>query len=173
MKNFLKYRYFVLCFTLVGVMLQGCIEDPPDIGEPFDRVSNLSGTWNLTEVIQNDEDAIRKGFPTFVQSLEVTELFPFTDLSLTLNVNEEGNPSTFTVTPGNSPNIFGAESGSWSLDDPDAPSEITFEGGITIQLDTYLGLTEGVLNLKLTRFETRSDGSQVAFLSYDYEFVKQ
>ncbi len=173
MKKLNKYKSLALSLVITMVALQGCIDEAPDIGEPFDRLSNLAGTWELQKLTLNDEDAVRKGFPAFVQSVDITNLYPFTDVSLTLNLDEEGNPSTFEVNTGGAPNYFGAESGSWSVDDLGAPAEINFAGGNTIELTTYLGLTEGALTVKFVRYETRSNGDRVSFLSYEYEFVKQ
>lgn len=164
-----KTKFLILAIALVTV---GCIEESPSVGDPFDRVGGLSGSWQLTKIIQNDEDAIRKGFPVFAQSLDVTSMMSFTSYSLTLNVDGEGVPSTFEVSDGGAPNFIGATSGTWSLDDPSKPATISFEGGEDFEIETYLGLTEGILSLKFTRYETTSKGEKKAFLSYEYQFTK-
>ena len=168
-KIIINSKYVILALSL---MLAGCIEESPSVGKPFDRVGGLAGTWQLTKIIQNDEDAIRKGFPTTVQSLDVTALMSFTSYSLTLNVDEEGNPSTYVVNDGGAPNFVGSTGGSWELDDPLKPSNISFENGEVFDIETYLALTEGILSLKFTRYETNSKGEKKAFLSYQYQFTK-
>ncbi|TRX59542.1 DUF5004 domain-containing protein [Fulvivirga sp. M361] len=173
MKIIKIYIPFVYLMLALSVLLSGCIDDSPEIGEPFNRTSEIAGTWTLTKVMQNDEDAISKGFPAFVQSLEVTQLFPFEELVLSLGFDDQGNPSNFQVNPGDAPNIVDALEGTWTLDDMDAPSELQFENGNTLNIETYLGLGDGILNLKLTRYQVNSKNEKIPFLSYQYEFIKQ
>ncbi len=170
MKKLNKYKSLALTLVITAIALQGCIDEAPDIGEPFDRVNSLSGTWQLISVVQNDEIAISRGFPAFVQSVDLTERIGFTDYELTLSINEEGNPTNYTENRGTSPAILAIPTGSWSVDEPSAPSTITFsgEGGITVlEIGTYVGLLEGLLTLKLTKTQ---DGNPV--LSYEYNFQK-
>ena len=95
MKKLNKYKSLALTLVITAIALQGCIDEAPDIGEPFDRVNSLSGTWQLTSVVQNDEIAISRGFPAFVQSVDLTERIGFTDYELTLSINEEGKQGNF------------------------------------------------------------------------------
>lgn len=169
MKNMKKVFLITMIITTV---FAGCREEFDDIGEPFDRSAGLGGDWQLSKVTQNDEDAIRKGFPSFVQSSNITDLFPFNEFRLVLNVDEEGKPSDFTVDAGNAPDFIGLSAGSWTVDNVELPSQIFFGGQTSLDITTYNGLSEGIMRLKLTRFETKSDGSLQAFLSYDFEFVK-
>ncbi|MTI22286.1 DUF5004 domain-containing protein [Fulvivirga sp. RKSG066] len=159
----------ILILMLTAFM--GCREEFDDIGEPFDRASGISGTWTLSSVIQNDEGAISKGFPLFVQSLDITNRAGFSDYTLVLNQNEDGSPTTFEEQNTNAPSIIGISSGSWKLDDPEVPETITFSGDsgeeFKLTIRSYIGLNEGQLSLKLTRF---SNGKPV--LSYVYNFEK-
>lgn len=172
MKN-LRYPRFLdlFVFTMSLLLLVGCgNEDLDDLElEPAKtKTGLLSGTWNLVSVIQTDEDAVRKGFPSFVLSEDITNAFAYTDLVLTLD------NGSFNVDLGNSPDIIGAASGTYNLDAQDFPSEIQFQGGNTIQIATYNGLLEDVLTLKLTRFQKNSQGEITnAFVSYEYKFEKQ
>lgn len=161
----IKIIFPVLIF---GMLLSGCIDDTPEIGTPFDRVSNLSGSWQLTSVIQNDEVAISKGFPEFVRSVDLTERGGFVDYQLVLELDADGNPSSFSELNNNSPSILGVSSGTWTVDDPDAPATIDFNTGEqsrVLEIGTYLGLREGSLTLKLTK---KQDGKPA--LSYEYKF---
>ncbi|QSE96239.1 DUF5004 domain-containing protein [Fulvivirga lutea] len=170
MKNIIKNKWtYMLAITLLVVT--ACSDDIEDLKlEPAEsKTALLSGTWALTSVIQTDEDAVRKGFPEFVLREDITSLFDFTDLVLTLNAD-----GTYSVTAGNSPNIVGSTSGTYSLDNQEFPSQILFEGGRTIDIGTYEGLSEGVLTLKFVRYQRNSEGEITnAFLSYEYKFERQ
>jgi len=168
MKDSIKIKLTAL-IVLIGFCLSACIEEPPEIGEPFDKVNNLSGTWSLTSVVQNDEVAISKGFPTYVQTVDLTERVGFGDYQLVLSTSN-GEPSSFTEVTGTSPSILGVSEGSWSLDDPDTPTTVTFESGTestVLEIATYVGITEGLLTLKITK---TIGGTPT--LSYVYNFEK-
>lgn len=76
----------------------------------------LNGTWTVTKVTQFDREALDNGFPDEVASREITEVLPFTEFSITFNLDTEGRPGTFSVNAGNAPNLLILESGIWSLD---------------------------------------------------------
>ncbi|MEP2772946.1 MAG: DUF5004 domain-containing protein [Fulvivirga sp.] len=156
---------------LMITALLGCREEFDDIGEPFDKASGISGTWTLSSVTQNDEEAISKGFPLFVQSLDITARAGFTDYTLVLNQNEDGAPTTFEEQNTSAPSILGMSSGIWVLDDPDVPERITFisdnDEQFELIISTYIGLNEGQLSLKLTRF-----ADEKPVVSYIYNFEK-
>lgn len=156
---------------LMIIALVGCREEFDDIGEPFDRAEGLSGTWTLVSVVQNDENAISKNFPVFVQSLDITSRAGFNDYTLILNQDADGTPTTFEELNTDAPSIIGASSGNWSIDDPELPEQVVFTSGSGSTFDaniaTYIGLNEGRLVLRKTRFE---EGNAV--LSYVYTFEK-
>lgn len=163
-------KIFIILLAAAAVV-GGCREEFEDIGEPFDRAEGISGTWNLVSVVQNDENAISKNFPAFVQTVDITARAGFTDYTLVLNQNAEGSPTTFEELNTDAPQIIGFSSGTWTIDDPEVPSEIIFQGGsgqeFKVSIATYIGLNEGRLILKKTRFE-----NEKPVLSYVYEFEK-
>lgn len=140
----------------------------PPIGERNDVVPRLAGTWQLTQVVQTDNDAARKGFPMFAQTQDVTSDFPFTQFNITLNADAAGNPTTYTITTGDSPNIIGdVTSGNWTTDDVAFPSKIQF-GDVSIELGSFAELDNGKMQFKLIRFQ-----SEQAVVTYQYVFTKQ
>ncbi|MEQ8924346.1 MAG: DUF5004 domain-containing protein [Fulvivirga sp.] len=163
-----KWTYMLAVCLLI---ISACSDDIEDLKlDPAEsKTALLSGTWALSSVVQTDEDAVRKGFPEFVLREDLTNLFPFTDLVLVI-----GADGSYSVTQGNSPDVIGSSSGSYTLDDQEFPSQINFQGGRTLDIATYNGLLEGILTLKLTRFQRNSEGEITnAFVSYEYKFEKQ
>jgi hypothetical protein len=143
-------------------------DDFPPIGERNTIVPQLAGTWKLTQVIQIDNDAARKGFPAFAQTQDVTSDFPFSEFSITLNTDAEGNPTTYTITTGNSPNIIGdVTSGAWTTDDVAFPSKIQF-GLVSIELGSFAELANGAMQFKLVRLQDNN-----VVVTYQYVFTKQ
>lgn len=141
-----------------------------EIGEPVNNINAITGTWALTKVTQTDIDAQTKGFP--FQTQDLTALFPYTDFRVTFNSNN-GTPSTFTTTPGNSPRIISIASGNWSADDIDDPKVLTLTSGSNTQritLGSYPGATSPLLKISVERRDAASDK---LLIRYSYEFTKQ
>jgi len=173
MKKFINIFFLLL---LAGATLYSCRPESFDnIETPAAVSSSIAGTWKLTRVIQTDEDAKSKGFTygdVNVQQMDITNVFPYTDFQLTLNMNGT-NSGTFTTTPGNAPQIIKLASGNWSFDDPKYPKAITMTNGTTeetISIGSYPTAANPILNLKLER---RDAGSNKLLISYSYQFTKQ
>ena len=168
-------RYILTILTAVIAVIMSCQpEEFPSIGQREAVVPKLAGTWKLTEVIQRDNDAERKGFPSFAQVQNITSDFPFEQFKLVLNVN--GNePATFAIQTGDSPNIIGnVSAGTWSVDDVNYPSKITFAGGsgTSIELGSFAGLSKGEMTFKLIRTQPKA-GQQESVVTYQYSFTKE
>jgi hypothetical protein len=166
------YKYLIV----VMVLAFSCRPDEfPEIGERSAILPFLKGTWSISSVIQIDNDAERKGYPLFAQLQNITEDFPYDQFRLTLNLNADDTPSTFTVELGDSPNIVGEGvlSGIWEVDDLDFPSLITFtdDSESTIQLGSLSELATGKLVVKVVRKQLK--GSLfVPVVTYNYVLRK-
>lgn len=165
MKN-IKYILFLICVLSIW----SCKPEVfPPIGDPQNVVKDLQGTWSLSKVTQIDQDATTKGFP--YKQLDITSVYPYTDLVVGFAGDAQGNPSTFTITPGNSPKIADLMSGSWNVDDAKAPTAITLKNGTvtnTLTLGSYANLKAGKLTIKRDK---KLNGKVI--LSYQYEFIKK
>lgn len=147
--------------------------NPPkydELSAPRNITESLAGTWKLTRATQVDEDASTKGFP--YKEMDITNLFPYTDFILTLNVNA-GAPSTFSTTPGSSPLLINLSSGSWSVDDADYPKDITLVNGAVTEKVTLGGYPVGSSNTLKLKVERKDATTGKLLLSYSYEFAKQ
>ncbi|HEX7845870.1 MAG TPA: DUF5004 domain-containing protein [Chitinophagaceae bacterium] len=171
----MKYSKIIFPFLLAALLVTGCRpEDFKDIGEPREIPSSFAGAWKLSKVTQVDEDAKGKGFPAFVSELDLTNVFPYTQFALTLNINSNGSPTTFTSNAGSSPAIINFSSGNWTVDNWDAPTALVFKQGAATQTVTLGAFpTGGNTKLKF-KIERRDPGNNNKLLiSYTYEFTKQ
>ena len=160
----IQYILFAICILLVWSCKP---EEFAPIGEPENVVKSMQGTWGLTKVTQIDQDASTKGFP--YKQLDITSVYPYTDLNLAFLGDAQGSPSTFTITSGNSPKIADLTSGSWTVDD--APTTITLKIGtvtISLSIGSYVSLKSGKLIIKRDK---KLNGKVI--LSYQYEFTKK
>ena len=155
------------------IILLACLnackpEEFGPIGEPRVVLKNLAGTWTISKVTQIDNDAVKKGFP--YTSMDITNVYPYKEFKLTFNLNEKGDPSTFTSVSGNSPQIISLVSGSWTTDDALAPKVLTFKSGAVeskIEMGSYNSFNNNKLILRVIRILS---GKPV--VTYEYEFSK-
>lgn len=172
MKRSIKIIFSVI---LVAVLFSGCRpEEFKEIGEVRDIPASMGGVWKLTKVTQKDEESARKGFP--YSELDLTSLFPYTQFTLNLNVDNNLSPSTFTSTPGSSPDIIGLSSGTWRLDDATAPTRINFTQGATtksVTLGSYPLGGNTKLKFKIDKRDADPAANNKLLISYTYEFTKQ
>ena len=141
-----------------------------DMGIQRNFLQSVNGTWKLTKATQVDEDAAKKGFP--YQQLDITNLFPYTNFVLTLNVN--GNaPTTFLAVPGTAPKIVKINSGNWTVDNLNFPKNIYLSNGTSTDTISLGGYPVGASNtLKISK-QKREASSGKLLISYSYEFAKQ
>ncbi|TKC08253.1 DUF5004 domain-containing protein [Pedobacter polaris] len=165
MKN-IKYIILALCF----LSFWGCKpEEFGPIGDPENVLKELQGTWTISKVTQKDEDAVTKGFP--YKELDITNVYAYKELVIALQGDAAGNPTNFTITPGNSPKIADFNTGTWTVDDPNAPTIITLKNGTTssiLTLGSYAELKTGKFYLKKVK---KFNGK--AIVSYTYQFTKK
>jgi len=158
--------------SLIVALAGGCKpENYKPLGKAATPVASLAGTWKITSVTQKDEDAANKGFP--YQQVDLTNVFPYTDFSLTLNMNGS-TPTTFTTSPGSSPRIISLASGNWAVDDSAYPKVLTLTSGTdtaTVTLGAYpLGAGASTLKIALAKHDASSGK---LLISYSYVFSKQ
>lgn len=165
MKN-IKYIILALCIASI----YSCKPEKfGPIGAEENFLKELQGTWSLTKVTQRDEDAVKKGFP--YKELDITNVYPYKELVIALQGDGNGAPTTFTITPGNSPKISDFNSGTWTVDNAVAPTTISLKNGTSasdLTLGSYANLKNGKFNLKKVK---KSNGKVI--VSYSYEFTKK
>lgn len=165
MKNI---KYIILSICIFSIWSCKPEEFAP-IGEPQNVVKSIQGTWGLVKVTQVDQDATTKGFP--YKQLDITAVYPYTDLVVAFVGDAQGNPTTFTITPGNSPKITELTSGNWTVDDAKAPSTILLKNGAvqnSLSIGSYISLKSNKLVIKRDK---KLNGKVI--VSYLYEFNKK
>jgi hypothetical protein len=171
----MRYRLIILAVIgLVGFSLTSCEpEDYKPIGEPFDKIEGMVGTWKITSVVQVDEEAIAKDL-SFTE-LNITNFFDFSNYRITFNVDEENKPSTFeVVNPDKAPNFI-TVTGRWAFDNENFPSYLYLIRLNALQepLDTnklFLNAPPRLHNPLKFKF-TRYSGEE-KILSYKYSFER-
>lgn len=158
---------FIILLALVAAFAGCKPESLPDIGEPQDKLQYVQGNWQLDKVVQSDLNAIKYNFP--YKELDVTSVAPFTQFKINLTLNN-GNPGTFTTTPGSSPVIIPLADGKWEVDNVAIPKKLNLIKGtdtVKMQVGSYNTLVNGRLHLQLVK----SDGAKDV-MRYDYYFKK-
>jgi len=166
----MNLRIFACYLFLAAIVAAGCKpENYKPLGKAATPIANLAGTWKITSATQKDEYAANLGWP--YQVTDLTALFPYTDFTLTLNMNG-ATPTTFATAPGQAPKIITQTSGNWTVDDPSYPRVLTLAGA-TDTAKVTLGAypTEANPTLKIT--VARRDATGKLLISYSYVFAKQ
>ncbi|AFM04251.1 hypothetical protein Fleli_1853 [Bernardetia litoralis DSM 6794] len=127
---------FLLVVLLCSLFLVKCTCDDDTTGDPdtTSLVETISKEWKISTLTVNGD------------AVSDTEDF-------VLELNQSGDaPTTFTVTTGGvAYNFAGATSGSWSLDNNDAPTQATFAG-------KTVDFTASASQLTISYDETAADG---------------
>lgn len=160
-------KYFCFLIVSAAVLFACKPETVPDIGEPTNKLEQVEGNWQLEKVVQADLNAIKYGFP--YKEVDVTSKAPFTDFKISFTLND-GAPAGFSTTPGNAPKIIRLATGTWKVDNRDAPkliSLINTPDTVFVNFGSYNTLSEGKLKLQVIK---RIEGKD--YLRYDYYFKK-
>ena len=116
-KNMKNSKLFSICFLSLLLVGACTVSEPPEIGEPSDKLEGISDEFELTKVIFFDQLT-----PFDDNSLDVSETFIGDD---PMSIRFESENLSYTVDPGSSLNFFGTE-GSWSFDNNDFPTYLNF-----------------------------------------------
>lgn len=167
----IHHQLLILTGLLAVILISSCKpENYKPVGSAVTPIGSLAGTWKITSVTQRDEDAANKGFP-YIQS-DLTDVFHYTDFTLTLNTNGK-TPTTFATVPGNSPAIIHLTSGNWTVDDPLYPKVLTLVNGTDtarVTLGAYPTGASPTLKITLAKHDASSGK---LLISYNYVFTKQ
>jgi hypothetical protein len=147
--------------------------DFPTLENPLAlKTEVLQGSWTVNKVVQYDKEAIDNGFPADVQSLEITDLFNFSEFKITFNLQESGLPGTFIVEAGSAPNFLRLTNGTWSLDDYVFATEISLNNVIDVNGAAFRVklLKDNLIQLQIVRNDLVDD---TEYSYYEYELIKE
>jgi hypothetical protein len=124
-----------LVIAVMAVAFSGCKPDSTgELGEPFDKVAGISGTWQLNRFIQKDLNNPIK------EERDLSQFYireGFAPLQITFN----GADRSYDVAIETGKNYFGEE-GTWRFDDETYPTYITLTtlvNEVEVDLDFKLG----------------------------------
>lgn len=125
----------LIAFALVLFSLAACKpKTESELGEPFDKIAGLSGTWELNRFIQQDlNNPIR-------EQRDLSQFYLQEGIE-PLRVTFNGESRTYEVAIETGRNYFG-ENGTWRFDDPMYPTTLTLTtlvDDIETELDFKLG----------------------------------
>lgn len=166
-------RAVVIVFLLMVVaqLFVGCYKsDDGTYTDPITIYEKIGGTWGLTKITQVDEIAVASSLDP--DDFVLTNEFNFKTFTITLNVDETFNPTTFEV-GGSAPELF-IKTGYWELSsafpttDASAIRILLYTDEAKTQLADELSVTtlpgsKSTLEFKLTR---SSNGTP--YVSYQY-----
>lgn len=162
---FLSFLVIVTCFPACNDT------DDGSYVAPITTYEKIKGSWKLTSLKQVDEIAAANAQKP--SEMYLTEQFGFSTFTITLNVDNENQPTTYSV-GGSAPAIF-PKDGYWKLEHPFPNTDAT-AGLIHLYSDEAKSQRTGGLNLTATpgatqvmelKFTRQTKG--VAFVSYVYQ----
>ena len=162
----MKKTFYITTLVLLALALGGCKPElKGELGEPFDKIQGMSGTWELSSFIQKDLNNPIK---------EERDLSPFyingIDAPMTLQMS--ASDRAFSVEIVNGKNFFGQE-GTWMFDDDEFPTLIFFDNGVEL-LEFKLGRVvrpfDHTLSIELDRQCINSEGDELDTVVYIFNF---
>ncbi len=151
-----------LMLALVGIaMLAACKPTTEgEVGEPFDKIDGMSGTWEISRFIQKDLNN------------------PIKENITPLRLSFDGADRTYNVAIETGRNYFG-EGGTWAFDDNDYPSFIflttTIDGVETVlefELGSMVRSFDNTLLIELGRGCNLGTADEIPTVIYRFEFTR-
>lgn len=168
MKNLKTTQKSLIALLAFALLLPACKEKiEGEIGEPYDKVAGMNGTWELTNFIQKDLNNPIK---------EERDLSSFyiqdgiTPLQLTFDSNDRSYDVALEV----GKNYFGT-GGTWGFDDDLYPSNvILFDDTDTLQFDLgrMVRTFDNTLSIELPRGCDLGTADAVETVVYKFEFTR-
>lgn len=161
---------------LASATLAGCKKDDyAPVGESYAITSeSLVGSWKLTSVTEIDEAAVYLGYPTAVQSEDITDAYPFDTYEIAFAANEDKVSGSYTVANTNDAPVFLSGSGNWKFYDPNGPRQLKMVATgsqDTVFVDFPSAYLKSQNKLALSFSRKGTDGK--AYLTYKYIFSRK
>ena len=119
MKNHINHTGFVVAFVATLFILSGCKPElEGELGEPFDKVAGMLGTWGLTSFVQTDLNNPVK------EERDLTDFFANGIVEPLQITFAEDRSYSVAIEMGR--NYFGNQ-GLWGFDDDEHPSYLVLE----------------------------------------------
>lgn len=117
-----------------------------ELGEPFDKVQGMAGTWQLSQFIQKDLNNPIK------EERDLSYIYD-NGVDLPLRLSFSTTDRSYNVEMTNGKNFFG-ENGTWSFDNDEVPSQLFLDDGnqvLSFDLGSMVRPFDNQLNIELLR----------------------
>ncbi len=132
-----------------------------ELGAPRDVFSGMAGTWVLDQFIQQDPNN------PILEERDLSEFYIVDGIEpMTLQLNASDFTYTVDITQGK--NFFG-DSGTWGVDNVEAPSQLMLYGGDTLTLNLGGMIFPYSTNMSLQYHRACSDGFKNAIYKFNFK----
>lgn len=163
-----KMKYTLLILATV-ILYAGCKpEIEGELGEPFDKLKGLEGTWRITTFSQLDENNPVK------EERDLSEFY-IVDGEEPMRITLSAASMTYTTAPGPGKNYFG-DGGTWMLDNPQYPSYITFHSAtdtMQFNLGSIVREFDTRMTIELPRYCDDGAGNLTPTVVYKFGFERE
>lgn len=161
----MKKKHIILTVLLIAIGFIACKKTiEGELGEPFDKVKGISGTWELAKFEQQDLN-------NPVQETRDLSAF-YIDGQVTPLQITFGSDRSYSVVLEIGKNYFGTE-GSWSFDDEEYPTFLILDTG-TDTLEYELGAVvrefDNILQIDFLRACEDTNGNYTETVVYKFIF---
>lgn len=162
----MKRTIYITSIALLVLAFVGCKPElKGELGEPFDKVQGMSGTWELSSFIQKDLNNPIK------EERDLSQFY-INGIDAPMSLEMSASDRAFSVDIINGKNFFGQE-GTWMFDDDEFPTVIFFDNGDAI-LEFKLGRVvrpfDNTLSIELDRQCINAEGDELDTVVYIFNF---
>ncbi len=167
----MKHPYHIITiFTILVIALVACEPvEYGELGDPFSKIEGIEGSWIATEIIQVDETALAQG--GLYTEMDLTNLFNFSNYTITFHVDANNAPSTFTVASGGAPSFIDT-TGTWTFDNNELPAEVLYTHPDSLLFTSKMRLIAPPRELSPLRMKFQRFSGGKLIVSYQYTLEK-
>jgi hypothetical protein len=162
----MKNKVLIAVILSTSVLLSSCKpEVKGELGEPFNKVKGFTGTWEISQFVQQDVNN------PINEERDLSEFYLVENEDvLRLTFNE--SPRTYSYTAGAGRNYFG-NGGTWKFDNDEFPSFVILEDPadtLTLDLGSIVKETDSKMSLELPRYCLDGAGGSTKTMVYKFFF---
>ena len=163
--KYTAYKFGLLLITFILVFASCKPELEGELGEPFDKVQGMAGTWELSTFLQKDLNNPIK------EERDLSDQF-INGIDEPLQITFDGSDKSFSVELTNGKNFLGEE-GTWSFDNNEYPTALLLETGTDLtqfELGSVVRPFDNVLSIQLDKSCIDTEGETTETVVYIFNF---
>jgi hypothetical protein len=162
----MRNKFLTIALFGSALAFTGCKpEVKGELGEPFNKVKGFTGTWEISQFLQQDVNN------PINEERDLSEFYLVENEDvLRLTFNE--SPRTYSYTAGAGRNYFG-NGGTWKFDNDEFPSYLILEDPadtLTLDLGSIVKDTDNRMSLELPRYCIDGTGGSTKTMVYKFFF---